>query len=292
MQVSERFLLRDHVDVIFRRIRHQFAHILARHRAAWWCDQRVAGVGQRVLEVRRVDVQLDGREATDLRLLVRQRGNRSARDVVVEAAILHGGPVADRCGLQHGLRASTGDQLLQRLRTVEQATRRGTDDVRRARVGEQQVAFSRHRRVEHHLVVAHDLRGARGAQSNQLHAVAARGRDGVHSDPSLTKRLSEVARGERVVCRSCVGDSEAVADGDARAAHHFTRQRDQRNGGRLCDDRSGRGGAEQEEGWKSHAGMCHVAAAKSSRGGTGATRRQVPHLCPASVCSADASRHS
>ena len=52
MQVPERLLLWDHHHVMTRRVRDEFAHIVAAHRTEGGCDERVRTELERVLEVR------------------------------------------------------------------------------------------------------------------------------------------------------------------------------------------------------------------------------------------------
>ena len=84
------------VDVILPRIGHQFGNFGRRQRAARRRGQRLIGIKQRVLEIRRIDVDLERGKDTNLVLLKIQRGKRPAREIVVNAAILHRRPVAHR----------------------------------------------------------------------------------------------------------------------------------------------------------------------------------------------------
>src|ERR1700722_466196 len=93
--MAEGLLLRHHGDVILRGIADEFSDIGGRHRAAGRVDERRAGVLEGVLEVRRVDVELKSGEGADLALLKCERGDGTARKIVVEAAMWERGPVLD-----------------------------------------------------------------------------------------------------------------------------------------------------------------------------------------------------
>ncbi len=61
MQMAEGFLLGHDGDVILAGVGDQFRGLRRRKRAAWRRGQRLVGIKQRVLEVRRVDVDFEGR---------------------------------------------------------------------------------------------------------------------------------------------------------------------------------------------------------------------------------------
>ena len=82
VQVPERFLLGDDLHVVAPGVGDELADIGAGHGPAGRGDQRIGGVAEGVLEVRRVDVELVGREGADLLLLEFQRGHRPAGEVV------------------------------------------------------------------------------------------------------------------------------------------------------------------------------------------------------------------
>ena len=94
-QVAEGFLLRHHRDVVARRERGQLACLGGRDVAAGRRWQRVRGVLLGVFKVGRIEVDLIRRELLDQMFLKGQGRHRAARKIVVQAAILHRGPVAD-----------------------------------------------------------------------------------------------------------------------------------------------------------------------------------------------------
>ena len=177
----------------------------------------------------------------------------------MKAAVFHRRPVADRRRLQYSGGRGAGHELFQRLRAVEHTPGRGADDVRAAGVGEQQIALRCHRCVEGQLALAHQLRGARRANTQQFDAEAATTRDRVSADAPLAERLRQIARGEGIVGAIAVRDDNAVRQRHPSAAHDFTRQWNEWKRGRLSGDRGCDSSAEQERDNETHAEMCHSA---------------------------------
>ena len=105
VQMAEGLLLGHDGDVILARVGDQFRDLRGRERAARRRGQRMIGIEQRVLEIGRVDIDLEGSEDANLVLLEVERGKRAAREIVVDAAISHRRPVAHRAGGQHARRA-------------------------------------------------------------------------------------------------------------------------------------------------------------------------------------------
>ena len=87
MQMAEGLLLGDDGDVILAGVGDQLRGLGRRERAARRRGQRLIGIEQRVLEVRRVDVDLERGEDANLVLLEFERGKRAAGEIVVDAAI-------------------------------------------------------------------------------------------------------------------------------------------------------------------------------------------------------------
>ena len=112
VKMPKRLLLGHNRDVIPARIRHQLRRFGRRERAARRRGQRLIRIEQRVLEVGRIDIDLESGEDPDLMLLKLQRGKRPAREIVVDAAILHRRPVAHRARGQNPLGAGERQQLL------------------------------------------------------------------------------------------------------------------------------------------------------------------------------------
>jgi hypothetical protein len=104
-------------------------------------EEGIGGVGGGVLEVGRVEVDLVGGEGADKLLLEVECGDRAAREIVVEAAVLHGWPVADLRGVEDGVGAVSGDELLDRLQGVEDAGIGRGGDGEALAVGDDGVAF-------------------------------------------------------------------------------------------------------------------------------------------------------
>ena len=141
MQMAEGLLLGDDGDVILAGVGDQFGGLGRRERAAGRRGQRLIGIKQRVLEIRRVDVDLERGEDANLVLLEFERGKRAAGEIVVDAAILHRRPVAHRARGQHARRAGQRQQLLEGLHAVEDARAGGADDGGVVRLDDQDVAL-------------------------------------------------------------------------------------------------------------------------------------------------------
>jgi hypothetical protein len=152
VQMTEGFLLRNDGDVIGPRVFDQCFCVRRRQRTAGQSRQRIRGVLHRVLEVGRVDVELVSSKRPDLLLLVGQRGDGSARKVVVHAAPAHRRPVANGRALEDGAGAAATLELDEGLHAVEDARGRVPDDEDFMRAGDENVAFRLHRRVEAHLL--------------------------------------------------------------------------------------------------------------------------------------------
>jgi hypothetical protein len=101
-----------------------------------------------VLEVGRVDVDLECGEDANLVLLEFERGKRAARKIVVNAAIFHGRPVAHRARGQHARRAGQWQQLLEGLHAVKDACAGGADDGGLVRLDDEDVALRFHHGIE------------------------------------------------------------------------------------------------------------------------------------------------
>ena len=91
-------------------------------------------------------------EDANLVLLEVERGKRAAGEIVVDAAILHGRPVAHCAGGQHARRAGQRQQLLEGLHAVKDAGAGRADDRSLVRLDDQHVAFRLHRGIEGEIV--------------------------------------------------------------------------------------------------------------------------------------------
>src|SRR6202012_986073 len=80
----------------------------------------------------------------DLLLLEVQRRYGAAREIVVEAAVLHRRPVTNIGSMQNSLRPIAYDQLLDRLRPIEEAFGSRRRDRQRTFVGGDDVALRLH----------------------------------------------------------------------------------------------------------------------------------------------------
>jgi len=127
-----------------------------------------AATGEGVLKVGREEVVLVGRQGADFALEELHVGQGAARPVVGEAAMGHGRPVAQRGHQQHGVLAAAADQLLYRLRAIEEAGRGfGNDGQAAFFVGDERIALIVHGRVQLHVVVLQQFFGAGGVRTQQ-----------------------------------------------------------------------------------------------------------------------------
>jgi len=121
VQMAEGLLLRNDGDVVFCRVGDQFAPLGGCHGSAGKGREGRGGVGKGVFKVGREDVDLVGGEGADLALEKLHAGDGTAGPIVRDAAMGHGGPVADGGNEENGVFAGAADQLLDGLRAVEEA---------------------------------------------------------------------------------------------------------------------------------------------------------------------------
>ena len=171
MQMAEGFLLGDDGDVILAGVGHQLRGLGGRKRAAGRRGQRLVGIKQRVLEVRRVDVDLECGEDANLALLEFERGKRAARKIVVNAPVFHRRPVARRARRQHAGRAGQWQQLLEGLHAVKD-TRTGSADNRGfVLFDDENVALRFHHRIEGQMIARQDSLRCRGVRTQERDAI-------------------------------------------------------------------------------------------------------------------------
>ncbi len=102
MEMAEGFLLGDDGDVVLAGVADEFGDVGRRHGAAERRGHGVVGVEERVFEVGRIEVGLVRGEDADLVLLEFEGGDGAAGEIVLNAAIFHGRPVADGARGQNG----------------------------------------------------------------------------------------------------------------------------------------------------------------------------------------------
>ena len=200
VQMAEGLLLGHDGDVILARVGHQLRGLGRRERAAGRRGQRLIGIKQRVLEVGRVDVDLECGEDANLVLLEFERGKRAAREIVVNAAISHCRPVAHRARGQHAGRAGQRQQLLEGLHAVKDACAGGADNGGLVRFDDEDVALRFHHRIEGEVSVRQDGLGFRGVSAQKRDAIGwLRGGVGfVGRGSDALDRVFQIARGELV----------------------------------------------------------------------------------------------
>ena len=127
-EVAEGFLLGDDGDVVTGGEGGEFAGFCGGEGASGGGGCGGGGILLSFFKVGGVEVDLVGGQGLDEVLLEGEGGDGAAGEVVVKAAVLHGGPVADGGGVENGLGAGSGDELLDGLGSVEEAGGGGGGD--------------------------------------------------------------------------------------------------------------------------------------------------------------------
>src|ERR1035437_3822053 len=91
-------------------------------------------------------------------LLELQRGNGAAREIVAQAAILHSRPVTRHNTVQNYIRSTSSNQLLDGLRSVINSRARDCNVVGNVFIGNEDVAFVTHRRIEVDMAAGENIR--------------------------------------------------------------------------------------------------------------------------------------
>ncbi len=230
MQMSEGLLLRNDRDVVLGGVGDEVAHVVTAHCAAGRGDHRLRGEGQRVLEVQRERVDLEGGEEAHLALLILERGQRAAREIVLHAAPAHRGPVANhrRCEA----RAAAINELLECLESVEHASGAVADDGGAVVGGDEDVALILHCGVEGEVALGKQAARCVAGRAEERDVPAAIGGGDVSGESALAHCGGEVERGVSV------GGVGAGRDGDFAADRHGRRRADDLAG---CRQERGRG---------------------------------------------------
>ncbi len=123
VKVAEGLLLGDDGDVVGAGVGDQCGGVGGGESAAGRGEEGISSVGGGVLEVGGVEVDLVGGQGADELLLELEGGDGAAGEVVVEAAVGHGRPVADVGGVEdRGGAGGALDELLDGLGAVEKAS--------------------------------------------------------------------------------------------------------------------------------------------------------------------------
>ena len=178
-----------------RRVADQLRHLSRRHSAARRSSNGGGSGTERVLEVRRVNVQLVSGKRANLLLLECERGHRAAGQVVAEPAMRQRRPVADGRSCQHGLCAVAADQLLHRLRAVEKARAGLCDHSDTVRPRHDGVALLVHGRVKRQVRGSQQSTSGWRARAQQLNHDAA----GTHEDAPIAQGGAQILRGESIL---------------------------------------------------------------------------------------------
>ena len=155
-----------------------------------------------MLEVRRVDVDLECGEDANLVLLEFERGKRAAREIVVDAAITHGGPVARRARGQHAGRAGQWQHLLEGLHAIKNTCAGGADNGGLVRFDDENVALRFHHCIEGEMIARQNglrFRGVRAQKRDAIRRLRA-GVGLVGGRRDALDRVVQIARGELVFC--------------------------------------------------------------------------------------------
>ena len=202
VQMAEGLLLGHHSDVILASVGDQICDLGRGQRAARRRGQRLIGIEQRVLEVGRVDVDLECGEDANLVLLEFKRGKRAAREIVVDAPIFHCRPVARCARGQHAGRAGQRQQLLESLHAVKDTCAAGADNGGLVRFDEENVALRFHYRVKGKIGARQSGLGFCGVSAQKRDAIRwLRGGVGfVGGRGDALDRVLQIARGKLVFC--------------------------------------------------------------------------------------------
>ena len=109
-------------------------------------------IKERVLEIWRVDIDLERRKDANLVLLEVERGKRAAGEIVADAAILHGRPVAHGAREKDARRSGQWEHLLQGLHAIKNAGAGSTNDCRFVWADHQDIALRFHGGIEFEVV--------------------------------------------------------------------------------------------------------------------------------------------
>ena len=121
VEMPEGFLVGDDGDMELGGVGGELARVCRGDAAAGRRGERVRGVLLGFFEVGAVDVDLVAGESADEVLLEGERGDGAAREIVLHAAVAHGGVVADGGEVDGGGGAIADDELLESLGGVEKA---------------------------------------------------------------------------------------------------------------------------------------------------------------------------
>ncbi len=154
---------------------------------------------QRVLEVRRVDVEFVGGQGADLALLKCERRDGTARQIIIEAAMWESRPVANRGGLKLRVLAvvpgsAINDELLDGLRAVEEAGGGSGYDGKSMSPRQDDVALVVHGGIEGEVCGGKQSAARSGVGSQQFDD----GTTGTAWDAALFQRGAQILGGEAI----------------------------------------------------------------------------------------------
>ena len=216
MQVPERLLFGNDLDVELFRVRDQFLHLVLRHHTAGRRHERMRLVLKRVLVVGRVHVQLESRKVADLHLLVVERRQGTAGEIVLHAAPAHGRPIANGASVNEGFRAVSAHELLDGLCAVEQAGGRCSENDGLIFIDDNGVAFGALLVAEYDADGIEDgLRGRRvGADQRDVVRAWRYGRRDRRANAARGERAGEIVGCKSVVTVRAGGHGDGPRDGN------------------------------------------------------------------------------
>ena len=202
MQMAEGLLLRHNGDVILAGVGYKFRGLGGRKRTGWRRGQRLVRIKQRVLEIGRVDIDLECGEDANLVLLEFERGKRAAREIVINAPVFHRRPVASRARWQHAGCARQWQQLLEGLHAVKDTCAGRADNRGVARSDDENVALRFHDRIEGKMIARQDGLCFRGVRAQECDAIGllCGGVRLIGRRSNAPDRVLQIARGELAFC--------------------------------------------------------------------------------------------
>src|SRR6266404_6315887 len=141
MEMTERLLFGNQLDVIAARVRDQLANFIGRKRPTGRANQRMRPARERVLHIKGVHVEFEKRFGAKLAFDVIDSRHRAAADVVRDGAPAHRRPVDDLHPGNKRVCSFTANELLQRLQTIKSSGRRFSRDDNFVQADRQNISF-------------------------------------------------------------------------------------------------------------------------------------------------------
>src|ERR1700674_3944831 len=141
MEMAERLLFGNQLDVIAARVPDQLANFLWRKRPTGRANQRMRLARERVLHIKGVHVEFEKRFGANLALDVIDSRHRATADVVRDGAPAHRRPIDDLHAGNKCVCRFAANELLQRLQTIESSGRSFSRNDNFAQADRQNISF-------------------------------------------------------------------------------------------------------------------------------------------------------